>query len=237
VIKALVIACGLLASTAATAQSVPLPPPPGAFGGSTRLQTPDYIPDQVYPLRVAPGFQLTLELAQDEQVENVAVGDSGGWQVAVNHRGNRLFIKPLQSGTTTNMVVITDTRVYSFELTPADPGASDLPYIVRFRYPSQASASLRTLPAAAPAVGRYKFSGDKRLRPTGMHDDGVHTYIDWPADMPLSAIYVINERGQETLVDSSIRNDQIVIDSVHKCIVFRRDGARATATRRRDEKP
>lgn len=195
---------------------------------SVRVRMVDFVPDQVVRVEAAPGYQLMIELAPDERVENVAVGDSGAWQVTANKRGDRLFVKPVQTGVTTNMIVITDVRLYSFELAPLAEPQPDMAYSIRFRYPAPASV----VPVDVVASGRYKVGGNTSLRPSGMYDDGVHTYIEWPADRALPAIYAIDGNGKEMLVNGMMRDGRMVIDSVQQRLVFRIDGRRATAERK-----
>jgi type IV secretion system protein VirB9 len=231
---ALATALALLAAASPAAAQVR--PQPGA--GDPRLQSVDYAPDQVVTLQVAPGYQLTVELAPDEQIENVAVGDSGAWQVTANRRGDRLFIKPLQQGVTTNMTVITNARVYAIDLVPLFGATPDMAYTVRYRYPEAGEHAEQEAAAdpADPAVqGRYRLSGARRLRPSLIGDDGRQTFIEWPADLPLPAVYGIGRDGQETLVNGMMREGVFVIDSVIPTLVFRidRDVARATRVRER----
>jgi type IV secretion system protein VirB9 len=200
----------------------------------SRVRMIDYESGHVVPLQVAPGFQLMVELAPDERIENVAIGDSGAWQATPNKRGDRLFVKPIQAGMATNMVVVTDARVYAFELTPLSAPQSDMPFSVRFRYHAAAPAP----PAVdAEPSGRYKLGGNASLRPSGMHDDGVHTYIEWPEDRALPAIYAIDDNGKETLVNGMMRDGRMVIDSVQPRLVFRIDDRRATASRIEARRP
>jgi type IV secretion system protein VirB9 len=213
----------LLTPLAAQAQVLPRP---GL--GNPHVQSVAYAEDQVVLLQAAPGYQLTVEFAADEQIENVAVGDGGAWQVTANKRGDRLFLKLLQPGVTTNMVVVTDARSYSFDLSPLSQPQPDMAYTVRFLYPSP-SQSANAAPEAQ--VGRYKLRGAKNLMPAGMHDDGVHTYIEWPADRSLPAIYAVNDQGKESLVNGMMRDGRIVIDSIQPRLVFRIDNSSATATR------
>lgn len=216
----------LLAPLAAHAQ---VRPQPGT--GDPHIQTVAYSPDQVVWLEAAPSYQVTIELAADEQVENVALGDSGAWQVTANHRGDRLFVKPVREGVSTNMVVITDARTYNFQLSPLSGQRSDSAWSVKFRYPpppSEASAA----PGEQPKViGRYKVRGSKALRPSGIHDDGVHTYIEWPEDRALPAIYAVQGRGHETLINGMMRDGRMVIDSIQDRLVFRIDDRSAEAVR------
>ena len=131
-----------LAAAPAAAQVRPTPTP----GGNPHLQSVKYAEGQVVVLELAPGYQLAVELGSDEQIENVAVGDANAWQVTANKRGDRLFIKAMQSGSPTNMTVITNARLYAFELTPLFSGAANMAYVVKFEYPGE--------DAEPPADGR-----------------------------------------------------------------------------------
>lgn len=222
---------GLLLALAALAASAPLAaqvvPQPGA--GDPRLQTVEYHPDQVVQIQAAPGYQVTLELGADEQIENVAVGDSGAWQVTPNRRGDHLFIKPLQA-VATNMTVLTSIRRYAFDLVPLYSPAGDMPYTVRFLYPDP-EASAEATEEPAPVQGLYRVSGSRSLRPSRISDDGQHTYIEWPADRLLPAVYALDSEGRESLVNGAMRDDLFVIDGVMPRLVFRIDRRTARAVR------
>ena len=214
----------LLTPVAATAQ---LRPTPGA--GDPRIQSVGYDTNQVVQLQVATGFQLTVEFAPDERIENVAIGDSGAWQVTPNKRGDHLFIKAIQPGVTTNLTVVTDARSYNFELLPLYGPLPDMAYTVRFTYPVPAVATVAEAPPAE--AGRYKLSGSRAIRPTEIDDDGMKTYIVWPPETSLPAIFAIDEKGREMLVDGAMRDGQYVIDSVKPKLVFRLDRDMASAVR------
>ena len=219
----------LLLPATVMAQVRPVPGP-----GDPRIQTIVYDANQVVQLQVASGYQLAIEFAPDERIENVAIGESGAWQVTPNKRGDHLFIKALQSGVTTNLTVVTDARSYAFELQPLFGPLPNMAYTVRFTYPAPAVATAAA--AAVPEPGRYKLGGVRALRPSQIDDDGVHTYIVFPADKPLPAIFAIDEKGREMLVDGGMRDGQYVIDDVKPKLLFRLDKDVATATRVKTKK-
>ncbi|HEY0043894.1 MAG TPA: TrbG/VirB9 family P-type conjugative transfer protein [Allosphingosinicella sp.] len=221
----------LAAALAASPAAAQVRPRPGA--GDPRVQFVDYAAEQVVLLEGAAGYQVTIELSPDEQVENVAVGDSAAWQVSANRRGDRLFLKAIVAGVSTNMTVITNVRTYLFELTPVSSG--DMAYTVRFRYPPAAPGAEDDAPSAE-GEGRYKLGGDKALRPSEMSDDGTHTYIRWPRDRSLPAVYAIGDGGREMLVNGMMRDDVFVVDSVQRKLIFRIDDNVATATRLPDKR-
>jgi type IV secretion system protein VirB9 len=205
---------------------------PRSAGGDPRVQVVDYSDDQVVQLQAMPGYQLTVEFGPDEQIESVAVGDSAAWQATPNRRGDHLFVKPIQAGVSTNMTVVTSVRVYLFELTPFNGPTSEIAFTVRFSYPDAGSGDT-TQQAEAEQVleGRYRVSGARSLRPSRISDDGRHTYIEWPRDRSIPAVYAIDAQGREALVNGMMRDDIFVIDSVAQRLVFRIDRATARATR------
>ena len=208
-------------------------PKPGT--GDPRIQSVDFAPDQVVLIQGAPGYSVTVELSADEQVENVAVGDSGAWQVTANHRGDHLFVKAITGGVSTNMTVVTSVRLYNFQLEPLSGGTGDMAYTIRFRYPDARTGTSDDAPSAS-GEGRYRLGGDRALRPSEISDDGKHTYIRWTRDQALPAVYALGDGGKEALVNGMMRDDVFVIDSVSQKLVFRIDKAVATATRVRVNK-
>jgi type IV secretion system protein VirB9 len=223
-VRALFFALALVGSSA----SAQIRPQPGV--GDPRIQSVDYDASQVIQIQAAPGYQVTLELGSDEQIENVAVGDSGAWQVTANRAGSRLFVKPIQPGVSTNMTVVTNVRTYAFELVPLGGPSPDMAFTIRFRYPASATA-LASAEAELIIEGRYRLSGERTLRPSRISDDGRHTYIEFPRDSALPAIYAVDDRGEESLVNGMMRDDLFVIDSVVPRLVFRIDQHVARATR------
>jgi type IV secretion system protein VirB9 len=201
-----------------------------ATAGDPRIQTVGYNADQVVLLQGAPGYLITVEFGADEQIENVAVGDSGAWQVTPNRRGDYLFVKPVQA-IPTNMTVVTSARTYLFELAPLYGPTPQMAYTVRFTYPAGQSESIADEAPTREVKGSYRLSGAEALRPSRIADDGRHTYIEWPRDRALPAVYAIDSEGRESLVNGAMRDDLFVIDAVASRLVFRIDQHVARAER------
>ena len=189
-----------------------------------RVQVVDYVADQVVAIAGAPGQQTTIELAPDEAIQTVAVGDSGAWAVTVPRDGRRLYVKPAQGGAT-NMTVVTNARRYLFAL-GGDRGAA--PFVVRFRYSARIPD---TFPDPALAAGLYIVSGARPLRPMAMYDDGIHTYIEWPLEAALPAVFAQDRLGRETVVNGAMRGQFYVLDSIADHLIFRVDRSIARAER------
>lgn len=224
-VRAFALILLLLGAVPGAAQIRPTPGP-----GDPRVQSVTYDPLQTVQLSVAQGYQLTVELGAGERIENIAVGDSSSWQVTPNKRGDHLFVKSVGNGSPTNMTVITDARLYSFELMTAY-GSSDAAFTVRFDY-----APLPQLaePAEQPAgkEGRYRVAGDKSVRPVAISDDGVRTHLLFDGAQTLPAIYARDDDGTERPVEGAMRDGRFVIDAVVDRLVFRRDKRVATAARK-----
>lgn len=206
-------------------------PHPG--NGDPHIQSVEYGPNQVVELETAPGYELTVGLAPDDAIESVAVGDSTDWQVSASHSGDHLFIKALQGGASTNMTVVTENRVYVFDLTALASPSPTMAYSVQFDYPATAKPGQASDDPGVPKkiVGEYIVRGDRSLRPEAISDDGEHTYIVWPDKTALPATYFRDANGVETLANGHMRDGSYVIDSVHPELIFRIDKHDARAER------
>jgi len=221
----------LLAMSAGPAALGDVRPHPSAR--DPRLQTITYDAGQIVQLQGTPGYQTTILLSPGEQVQNVSVGDSIMWQVTVDRAGDHLFLKPTQAGAPTNMTVITNVRIYNFELVSLAFPTPEMAYVVQFDYPPARPASAVSAEhlAAARRASRYRIGGDPVLRPSAVSDDGERTYVSWPADRPIPATFQIGDDGTERLANGGMRGDEFVIDGVTAKLVFRIDGKIAYALR------
>lgn len=91
---------------------------------------------------------------------------------------------------------------------------------------------LAQVPPPSEIVGRYSLSGARELRPAEIGDDGVRTYLRWAPEQELPAVFAINARGQEEMVDGYMRDDVFTIDRINPRLVFRIDKRVARADRR-----
>jgi type IV secretion system protein VirB9 len=217
-----------------------------AEAGDARLSSRLYNADEVVRIDGRAGVQATIAFAEDERIENVAIGDSNSWQVTPNKRANLLFVKPLDARARTNLTVVTDRRSYFFDLVAA-PTAKPM-YLLRFTYPAEPKVQQAEAPAAAPTLTAeealaargqppvdpaalnhaWAAKGKSRLLPSRVYDDGHTTYLSWAAGTPVPAILVKNEKGEEGPVNFAVRNDVIAVDGVPALIVLRSGKEMAT---------
>lgn len=245
-LPALALAVGLAAGPAFA-----VAPHPG--GGDPRIHVVDYDPGDVVELKVALGYQLSVEFDPAEKIENVAIGDSLGWQVTPNRRANLLFLKPMSRRPATNMTVVTNLRRYNFELSVRPRGAaSSAPFSVRFLYAPPVVAFVAPPAPPPPPVERnasYSYAGSSKTLPAKVFDDGQDTYFAFRAAEDLPAIFAIDADGGEAVVNTRERDGYVVVDRVARGFVLRRgdevthiynDGFRveeASALRQRKKDP
>jgi type IV secretion system protein VirB9 len=221
------LACGFVAAwfIAGSANGA-VTPQPGP--GDPHIQSVEYDAQQVVVLRLAFNYALTIEFSPDERIENVAVGNSAVWQVTADKSADRLFVKPMQTSGDTDMTVVTDTRIYTFELQTAPSPDASMAYVVRFHYPAAPGAALAANPI--PLASVYRFEGARELRPLSMSDDGRSTMITWAAKTPYPAVLIVAD-GKETLANGTVRDGRLVIDDIADRFIFRAGGRTAFATR------
>jgi type IV secretion system protein VirB9 len=194
--------------------------------GDPRIELVAYRSDRVVPVEVAAGYAAVIELAPDESIESVVLGNGAVWQVTETGRGNRIVVKPSAGAATTNMVVLTDLRRYVFLLQPSETNGRSA-FVIRFSFPS---AAAQGQPQSSPSV-TYRFRGNRRLYPVSMRDDGKRTIITWGKDQTLPAMLVVSG-GAESIVNGHMAGNDFVIEGIADHYVFRYGNTSAVADRR-----
>lgn len=200
-----------------------------------RVRSVMYQPDEVYKFLGHYRYQSSIEFGADEEIRTISMGDSTAWML--NPSGNRLFLKPVEQDATTNMTLITNKRTYLFELHARetdDIDDKDMTFIMRFIYPDTSTdADVITtyldsvpVPELDEHPERYNFgytiSGTDVIAPIRIFDDGQFTYFQFRnvnADVP--AFFLVDDRGEESLINYRTRGDYIVIERVARQFTLR----------------
>ncbi len=218
---------------------------PALAQSDPRLVTREYSPDRVVRVEGRPNVQATIRFAEDETIQNVAIGDSQAWQVTPSRSADLLFVKPLSARASTNMTVVTSKRVYLFDLV-AGPAVRNPLYVLSFTYPheevaeedvqlagtsgtgesansAEIAAATDDLAVIDPATLNFAWgtSGAPALLPETVYDNGTATFLTWPAGEPMPAILIKNAEGLEGPVNFATRGGVIVIDAVPGEIILR----------------
>lgn len=199
---------------------------PLSGSADARVKTVTYHDNDVYRLKGHYGYTTVIEFGEKERIETISLGDSEAWQVVKPHRDNLLFVKPLEQNAATNMTVVTSDHIYSFELSAnkAESEASDdLTFRLRFGYSNAAgnkgmlSFGNDNTPAPLSSVSpdawnfNYSYTGDNALRPQRVFDDGKFTYLQFDNIDVMPAVFLVDDKGKESIANSSIHGSNLVI--------------------------
>lgn len=186
-----------------------------------------------------------VSLEPGEKVTNVSSGDPLRWSYALAYSGQEkqrqahIMVKPAQINISTDLVITTDKRIYSLHMTAINNGK--YMHNVRFWYPQdlqeywnnynieqvqKVNKEQQDVVATVPNVNlnnlNFSYSmtnggwSSPSWKPVRIFDDGVHTYIQFPAtlssrDMP--ALFVLNGKDKE-LVNYRSKPPYFVVDKI-----------------------
>lgn len=203
------------------------------------IQYYDYAPGVVYTAMTSPGFVTTIALASSEKLITAAAGDTTRWVVQSVESGSGasaqtlLLVKPRKAGLQTNLLITTDQRVYTLDLTSTD----QLTYhtMIAWNYPYGDAVMIRNQVAerqaqvqAAVASGidlskanfnylilRQKRSPTPPWCPLRAFDDGRRTYIQFPPKVAVTEappLFVVGRKGDAQLVNYRVKGDWYIVD-------------------------
>jgi type IV secretion system protein VirB9 len=207
----------------------------GAGAADGRLRSVPYDEGTVLGLTAFLGYHVHFEFAPDEHFVNLGGGDLSA--VEVGAEGNHLLLKPRAATAGTNLTIITDRRVYfiDYRALARAPHPDEAVYSVRYRYPPAPVPTQET--GERRAGGRieappgtmyrdYWYGGDPTLRPEVAFDDGLQLKLRFPAQASLPAIYAVSDDGTESLVNTHVEDDWVVVHHLASRFVLRRGAAR-----------
>lgn len=206
---------------------------PRAIGGDRRIKIINYMPNTVFKFVGHYLFQSIIEFSMDEEIQTISMGTSSPWQIVPS--GNRIFLKPVENDATTNMTVITNKRMYFFEMHAEEAeGVSDdsIAFIVKFVYPedNNFNAIKQVKTSQGPDLATpdkynlaYTISGDAYdIAPLQVFDDGVFTYMKFRgANAVIPAAFNVDSKGHESLVNYRMKDGYMVIERVAKRFTLR----------------
>ena len=201
---------------------------PRFLGSEKKFRSFIYNPNDVYRYLGHYTYQGFIEFEEDEKINTISMGNPSLW--LFEHLGNRLFLKPVgEDNSETNMTVITDKRVYHFELLAKEAsGISDknLVFVVKFVYPDEKDKNIVQFPKVPisdePDLRDltlynfdYKYTGEPMIAPMKVFDNGEFTYFQFSrrnAEIP--AIFTVDAEGFESLVNFRAAGDYIIVERV-----------------------
>ena len=197
----------------------------------SRIKTFIYNPNEIFKVVVHYNYQTSIEFAKGEEIKTISSGNNYAWQLTPVD--NRLFIKPWEDNILTNMTIITNERVYQFEIQSKPYSGytdSELVYVVRFFFPT--TEERRIMPEVEkienknemldikPYNFNYDMVGPVKFLPTKVFDDGARTYLYYSKDIMLTSpsIKIVKGNGTVLKMKPKIVGDYLVVDSVGKIL-------------------
>ncbi len=184
----------------------------------------------LYAVAASPARITDIALEPGELLLSVSAGDTTRWIVGDARSGAgaslqaHVLVKPNAANLATNLVIMTDRRVYHLELrSAAGPAMAS----ISWRYPevlalSQPAPDQPPLAAAAVAAFDheqinlgYRLAGDAPdWRPVGVFDDGRQVFIEMPpafSKIEAPPLFVSGPNGAE-MVNYRVRGNYYIVD-------------------------
>ncbi|WJH38566.1 TrbG/VirB9 family P-type conjugative transfer protein (plasmid) [Aliirhizobium terrae] len=223
------IALSVLAVLEPTIANAELLARPGRL--DPRIRSLPYSAEQVFQVTGTYGLVTTILFGSDEDITQVVAGDTVSWQILTSADRRSLTLKPMEKDAATNLSVVTTKRTYSFDLRVNDSKAmQNQTFKLKFTYPEDAglkgTAELWKQAQDAqrnPNIKNirrdkvnydYGFKGNDAAKPVWVFDDGLKTFMKFSGDIP--AIFIVDAKRRESLVNYRREADYIVIDKVSR---------------------
>jgi len=202
-----------------------------SYSGDSRIKVIRYNPYEVFKYKGYVLYQTLVQFEEDESIQTISIGDSETWKIVPS--GNRLFIKPLSQDADTNMAVVTDKRVYNFELSAdsADsPNDGEIIFALHFDYSEdeistdtefkiQKRKKKEEIPDLTLEPHRYNqnysISGAQTISPIRIFDDGEFTYFEFAnRNAIVPAFFMVDSYGEESIINYRTLGNYIVVERV-----------------------
>lgn len=233
-----------------------------AFVGGLQVFT--WSPGRVFEIWTTPLRVTTLSLGPGETLTAKAAGDTVRWLIAETVSGSgealrtHVLLKPLEQGLQTNLVLMTNKRVYLIDLKsgPADAFNAAVawePVPAPVADPHAEHAELKGDPFSGPVDpaitlqdqslsqevfdARYRIeTRGRRVRwtPTAVFNDGQRTFIAFNADLQRDeapALFVLAPDGEAQMVNYRQIGSLYIVDRVFDQAELRLGGRRPQVVR------
>jgi type IV secretion system protein VirB9 len=201
---------------------------PRFLGTEKKFRSYVFNPNELYRYFGHYTYQGFIEFEGGETINTISMGNPTLWLVET--LDNRLFLKPVgEDNSETNMTVLTNKRVYHFELVAKEATGladKDLIFVVKFSYPDDKDKNILEFAKAPPSDEpdlrdlsiynfNYQYTGEKNIAPTKVFDDGTFTYLEFAnKNTEAPAIYSVDSEGYESVVNYRIAGKYMIIEKV-----------------------
>ena len=195
----------------------------------------DYEPGRLYTVNTSPRFLTAITLRPGEKLISKAAGDTIRWVLGETVQGAGpsqqviVMVKPVRGELRTNIILTTDQRTYLLDAVSRE--GDGYTSVVAWNYPQEQmredqvarAADARSL-VGETAVDKLNFGYSvksahtrraPRWQPLRVFDDGLKTYIQFPADLGSSEtppLFLIGPKDQAQLVNYRLLGGYYVVD-------------------------
>lgn len=199
-----------------------------SFASDHRIKTIPYHQNEVITLQGTHLIATGIQFAEGENIISAKVGDALAWMIETSQ--NTLYVKPVLPRSDTNLLVVTNQRVYQFHLitNPSDtPQSKSVTYFLKFEYPdvkkSALATELESLKADIPDATQhssqwnydYSFAGSKEIAPIKAIDNGKFTVFKFKPNSVIPAIFSVDNHQNEQLINFHAQGDYVFIQGIH----------------------
>jgi len=200
---------------------------PRLINSETKFRSYIYNPSEVYGYIGHYYYQGYIEFGKDESIKTITIGNSNAW--FVKQLRNRLFLKPVEDNADTNLTVITNKKVYQFQLMAKDAkdnNDENLVFSVKFIYPEVENKNIIQFGDSSKIISQepdledldkynfdYDITGVPTISPIKMFDDGKFTYLQFSENSAVPAILAVDPTtGFESMVNYRVTKKYFIIE-------------------------
>ena len=225
-----------------------------------RMQQVDYNPRNVSVVNVSAGYVTTLIFGDDEAVTSADPGFPAAWEITPESNRVKVRARPIEQGAPgadgntekvvippnskdwrTNLLVVTNKRIYSLDLNVLDDNSRGKPaYVVMYRYPREAANRIsqeqlkqqkalmkqaeeaRTEKALESSQIPRNWDYTKRVAPNSEQivpdvawDDGRFTFLGFSPQKKIPSVFELNGDVERKVNKSAQRKGDYTILVVH----------------------
>lgn len=204
-----------------------------ALGHDSRFKVFPYMENGVYEIIALYDNTTYIEFEEGEIVASVTNPKDNAWQLLPQQ--NKLFFKPIASNADTQFTVMTNKRIYFFEMYAKEPTEAlddSYTFYYQFTYPTEEEQKTirRYARSLLPNIDlepekynfNYTITGHSALYPLKIFDDGEFTYFEFrDKGGVLPAIFLVDSNNYESLVNFRMVGVYLVVETVSERFTLR----------------
>lgn len=203
---------GVLASALTFASPAFAEVAPASMGADARVRSVLYSPVDVIRLYTQLRVNTAIELGAGERIDSVLLGDSEAFEVEVLSNRTTVSVKPVIGGAETNMTIYTGRRTITLAISEARSQNPTFRLVLRYPETGAGRAVRPTVASGSRDIG-YAWSGDEKLKPVHIWNDGQATYFAFaPGVRP--SIFGVDATGREVTLNSGTRGSVVRVASL-----------------------